>query len=87
MTIQRAKCDKCGFEQDDIFISSTWGTKSYFKYACLKCKKIVTSKDKIDKCPKCSSKLVKSDEEDSRTGYTCPKCGKKKLKFYIRVFN
>ena len=87
MTIQRAKCKACGFEQKDIFVSSTWGNKFYFKYACTKCKKIITSQKKIDKCPECSSKLIKSYEEDSRQGYTCPKCGKKKLNFYISVFN
>ena len=87
MGIQKAKCDNCNFEQHDIFVVGIWGTGFHFKYACLKCKKIVTHECKIGKCPKCGSKLIKTYEENFKDGYnTCPNCGKRKLRFSIEAY-
>lgn len=81
--IQRAKCDNCGFEQGKIFVHMMGGAYLHLKHACLKCKKIISHRGEIDKCPECDSKLVKLYKEDFKDDYhTCPSCGKRKLKFY-----
>lgn len=86
MGIERAKCDNCGFEQKHIFIYGIGGLGYRLKYACLKCKKIVTHEKKIEKCPKCNSKLIKLYEEYFKDKYrTCPNCGKRKLRFYVEA--
>lgn len=87
MSIERAKCDNCCFEQEHIFVCGMHGIMYRLKYACLKCKKIVTHEGKIEDCPKCGSKLIKLYEEDSKDNYhTCPECGEKKLKFYLEAY-
>lgn len=84
--IQRAKCDNCGFEQKHILIRG-FGVVTRRKYACPKCKKIITHQDEIDNCPKCGSKLIKLYKENFKDEYhTCPKCGKGKLKFHLEAF-
>lgn len=86
MGIERAKCDNCSFEQKHIFIYGISGIRYHLKYACLKCKKIITYEGEIDNCPKCSSKLIKIYKEDFKDKYnTCPNCGKKKLRFYLEA--
>lgn len=87
MSIEKAKCDNCGFEQKRIFTSGMGGAWYRLKYSCLKCKKIVTHEDKIETCPKCNAKLVKLYEEDFKDKYhTCPSCGKRKLKLYLEAW-
>lgn len=81
--IQKVKCDNCGFEQNRIFVYGMGGAGLRRKYACLKCKKVITLEGEREKCPKCDSKLVKLYEENSKDDYhTCPNCGQRKLKFY-----
>ena len=86
MGIKIAKCDNCGFEQKHIFVSGMGGAWYHLIYSCLKCKKIITSKDKIENCPRCKSKLIKLYEDEIKDeNQICPNCGKKRLRLYLEA--
>lgn len=82
MASDRAKCDNCGFEQKHIFLYAFSGANAHRQYACFKCKKIISHRGKIESCPDCKSKLKPYNEFNRDGYYTCPKCGKRKMKFY-----
>ncbi len=85
--MERVKCDNCGFEQEKIVTSMMGGCNIKLTYACLHCKKIITDRRMLEKCPECNSKLVKTYKENFKDHYyTCPNCGKRKLKFYVQRF-
>jgi len=84
--IQRAECSNCDFKQENILVSAISLTFTKLKYACRKCKKIITSDKEICLCPECDSVLIKIYKEYSKDElYTCPSCGKRKLKFYLEA--
>lgn len=89
MTIEKANCDNCGFKQEHI-PRGFRGSRIYALYACPKCQKIISRalyEGKLEKCPDCGTKLIALDEERFDDDYhTCPKCGKRKLKFSIEAF-
>lgn len=87
MAAQRAKCDDCGFEQKGIFRHAYNGAMIHLKYACFKCKKIISHYGDLKKCPDCKSE-VRLYKEFNRDGYyICPACGKRKLKFYTETIS
>lgn len=89
MTVEKAKCNNCGFNQEKIFRSFR-GSFIYALYTCKKCKKIISHNrcyGKLENCPDCGFKLIPIDEKNFYKDYhICPKCGKKKLKFYLQGF-
>ncbi|MBM3200587.1 hypothetical protein FJZ53_06630 [Candidatus Woesearchaeota archaeon] len=84
MGSERARCEKCGFEQERIFRWSFGGANVHFMYGCSKCKKIISHKSGLQKCPYCGAQVHLYEKSYKEKFYLCPRCGEKKLKFYIQ---
>lgn len=87
MAAQRAKCGSCGFEQKDIFLHAYNGAMFHLKYACFKCKKIISYYGDLKKCPDCKSEVTLYKGFNRDGYYICPSCGKRKLKFYTETIS
>lgn len=87
MATERAECKNCGFKQNGIFRYFYSGAHFHLLYACFKCKKIISYRGDLEKCPDCGSK-VRLYKEFYRDGYyVCPSCGKRKLRFYTETIS
>lgn len=87
MTSKIAKCKNCGFEQKGIFVCNYGGSYFHLKYACFKCKKIIPHQGDLKKCPDCKSEVTLYKGFNRNGYYTCPSCGKRKLKFYTETIS
>ena len=87
MATDRAECDNCGFKQNKIYLYAYSGANAHMQYACFKCKKIISFKGDLEKCPDCGSKVRPYNEFHRDGYYICPKCKKRKLKFYHETFS
>lgn len=83
MTSEKAKCENCGFEQEGIFVWAYHGANPHLKHACFKCKKIISFPEKLEQCPDCKSEVMLYKKLNRDGYYTCPSCGKRKLRFYL----
>jgi len=87
MTTQRAKCKNCGFKQDKIYRCFYSGANFHLKYACFKCKKIISHQGDLKNCPDCGSEVTLYKRSDKDGYYICPSCKKMKLKFYTETIS